>query len=40
MCGNLGFGNELRHLVSDASSEVPHITVSLLAFNQDFSSVV
>ena len=30
VCRDLGFGDELRHLVSCPSSQVPHITVSLL----------
>lgn len=30
VCRDLGLGNELSHLISDASSEVPHITVPLL----------
>lgn len=30
VCRDLSLGNELSHLISDASSKVPHITVSLL----------
>lgn len=26
---DFGFGNELRHLVSHASGQVPHVTVTL-----------
>lgn len=29
VCRDLSLGNELSHLFSDASSKVPHITVSL-----------
>lgn len=29
VCRDLGLGNELSHFIPDASSEVPHITVSL-----------
>lgn len=40
MCRDLSFGNELSHFISDASSKVPHITVSLIRRTKEAVLVV